>query len=159
MTLPDYLHHAYENFHRKMPFFGSGLEESLERIPEADLFRPVGHRTIAQLLEHMLVWRKDLINRLTGQPREKIELGSPEDWPNGTGKTKADYLKAFAQTKFEIQAAVAAFDYATLKDQLHPDYDYTNLHVLEGTFQHDIYHLGQVNLLAALLKATGRDIG
>jgi len=160
MTLPNYLHHAYDNFHRKMPFFGSGLEESLDRIPEADLFRPVGHRTIAQLLEHMLVWRRDLINRLTGQPREKIVVGSPEDWPSGEGKTKADYLAAFAQTKKALQAALAQFDYSTLHDQLHPDYDYTYVDVLEGGFQHDIYHLGQVNLLAALLKAeTGRDVG
>lgn len=152
MTLPAYLHHAYNNFHRRMPFFGSGLEESLERIPDADFHQPVGHRTIAQLLEHMLVWRYDFIKRLTGQPREKIEIGSQEDWPADTGKSKTDYLKAFADTKVEIQEALAGFDYSTLNDQLHPDYDYTQLNVLEGSFQHDIYHLGQINLIAAVLQ-------
>ena len=153
MLLSAYLHHAYDNFHRRMPFFGSGLEESLERVAEADLHRPVGHRTVAQLLDHMLVWRQDLINRLTGQPRTKIEIGSPEDWPTNTGRTKADYLADFARTKREIQHALADFDYNRLGEQLHPDYDYTQLNVLEGGFQHDIYHLGQLNLLVALLRA------
>ncbi|MEM8585037.1 MAG: hypothetical protein AAGF87_12240, partial [Bacteroidota bacterium] len=62
--MKDYFHHLYDLFHSKLPFYGSGLEESLERIPEADLHRSVGHRTIAQCLEHMLVWRKDLAKRL-----------------------------------------------------------------------------------------------
>lgn len=156
MLTRPYLHHLYANFHRRMPFFGSGLEESLERIPEADLHRPVGHRTIAQLLEHMLVWRRDLGQRLLGEPREKIEIGSPEDWPDGAGKTKADFLAEFVTTTDKIKRGLDAFDLDKQNEQLHPDYDYTYVNVLEGGIQHDIYHLGQINLIAALLKQEDR---
>lgn len=152
MTDTTYFHHAYNNFHRHQPFFGSGLEESLARIPETDLHRPVGHRTIGQLLEHMLAWRYDLVKRLHGQPREKIELNSPRDWPDPAGKTKADYRRAFTETKTRLQEGLAKFDPTKLNDQLHPDYDYTNVELLGGGVQHDIYHLGQINLIAALLR-------
>lgn len=149
----DYFHHLYDLVHRKMPFFGSGLEESLERIPEAHLHRKVGHRSIAALLEHMLVWRQDLGNRLNGLPRKKIELNSPDDWPPPSGKTKAEYIKAFAKAADLIREGLDKFDPAILHDKLHPDYDYTNIDLLEGGVHHDIYHLGQINLIAALLKA------
>lgn len=142
----------YETLHRHMPFFGSGIEESLERIPEEHLHRPVGHRTIAQLLTHMLVWREDLIKRLHELPREKIEINSPEDWPEPGDRTKAEYLQAFAETKVKLQDGLAKYDVSKINDLVHPDYDYTNVNVLEGGAQHDIYHLGQVNLLASIIR-------
>ena len=149
----DYFQHLYDLLHRRQPFFGSGLEESLERIPEDQLHVPVGHRTIAQLLEHMLAWRRDLGKRLLGEPREKIAMNSPQDWPTpDASKTKEDYLGELAATTEKIRRGLEAFDPARLTDRLHPDYDYTSVDLLEGGAHHDIYHLGQINLLAALLK-------
>lgn len=148
----DYFHHLYDLIHREMPFFGSGLEESLERIPEEHFHEHVGHRSIAELLEHMLAWRHDLGKRLNGIPREKIELNSPEDWPTPSGKTRDEYIKAFQEAAQLIREGLDKFDYSTLQDQLHPDYDYTNVDLLEGGVHHDIYHLGQINLIASILK-------
>lgn len=152
MLTPAYLHHVYANFHRRQPFFGSGLEESLERIPDADLHRAVGHRTIGQLLEHMLAWRRELAHRLLQEPHDRIQMNSAEDWPAPRGKTKADYLKEFAATRKRLETAFDQFDYSALNELLHQDYDYTNMELLEGGYQHDIYHLGQINLIAALLR-------
>jgi uncharacterized damage-inducible protein DinB len=148
----DYFHHLYDLVHRKMPFYGSGLEESLERIPEAQLHQKVGHQSIAQLLEHMLAWRHDLGKRLNDLPRNKIVLNSPDDWPAPSGKTKAEYIRAFQEAAKLIREGLDKFDPATLHDKLHPDYDYTNIDLLEGGVHHDIYHLGQINLIAAILK-------
>ena len=153
MVTTAYFQHCYANFDRTDPFFGSGLTQSLDRIPEADLHRPVGHRTIAQLLEHMLAWRYDLIKRLHDEPRERIELNSPRDWPDPADRTKAHYLGEFAATAARLKEGLAKFDETKLGDILHPDYEYTSVEMLEGGVQHDIYHLGQINLLAALLKA------
>ncbi|MEL7159462.1 MAG: DinB family protein [Bacteroidota bacterium] len=152
MLTSTYFHHLYDLLHRKMPFYGSGLEESLERIPEEHLHETVGHRTIAQLLEHMLVWRQDLAKRLLGEPREKIVLNTPQDWPAPSGKTKAEYLAEFVAITARIKQGIDAFDYAKLEETLHPDYDYTSVDLLEGSAHHDIYHLGQINLIAAMLK-------
>ena len=155
MVTKEYFQHCYSNFDRIDPFFGSGLTQSLDRIPEADLHRRVGHRTIAQSLEHMLAWRYDLIKRLHDEPREPIELNSPRDWPDPQGRTKASYLTEFAATAERLKEGLAKFDESTLGDILNPNYNYTNVEVLEGGVQHDIYHLGQINLLAALLKNEG----
>ncbi len=149
----QYALHQYDNLHRQQPFFGKGLEESLEDIPPGDFKRAVGHRTVAQLCMHMLAWRYDVIKRLTDAPRDKIELNSPQDWPATDGFDKAYFLSEFARTKTELQAALKGFDYGKTGEQLHQDYDYTWVDVLEGGAQHDIYHLGQINLIAAILKA------
>lgn len=149
----QYFQHLYNLLHRQQPFFGSGLEESLDRIPDEHLHQAVGHRSIAQLLEHMLAWRRDLGRRLLDEPREKIELDSPQDWPTpNPEKTKVDYLTELADTTAKIRRGLAAFDPDRLTDKLHPDYDYTSVDLLEGGAHHDIYHLGQINLIAAILK-------
>ncbi|MEO0731863.1 MAG: DinB family protein, partial [Bacteroidota bacterium] len=133
MSNAQYFHHLYNLLHREKPFYGSGLEESLERIPEEHLYKPVGHRTIAQLLEHMLVWRDDLARRLNGEERQKIEFNGPLDWPPAADckRTKAEYVAAFAAITTRIKAGIAGFDYAKIDDLLHPDYDYTHVDLLE----------------------------
>jgi uncharacterized damage-inducible protein DinB len=150
---PAYFQEQYHIMHGKLPMFGSGVEESLEPILEADYHRAVGHRTIAQLIGHVVAWRRNTALRLRRLPRLKIELNSPEDWPDYSGKTKAEMLAELAETKEQMLVAVAEFDYSTSEEKVHPDYYYLKRHILDGAIQHDIYHLGQINLLAALLEA------
>ncbi|PPK87228.1 DinB family protein [Neolewinella xylanilytica] len=150
----EYYQDQYRVLHGKMPMFGTGVEESLDPIPEADFHRPVGHRTIAQLIGHMVAWRKNSALRFQKLPRPKIELGSPEDWPDYSRKTKADMLAELAETKELLLDALAAVDYGTLEERIHPDYYYHNRHALDGAVQHDIYHLGQINLIASVLRNT-----
>jgi uncharacterized damage-inducible protein DinB len=149
---PAYFLEQYEIMHGKMPLLGSGVEESLEPIPEAYFHQAIGHRTIAQLIGHIVAWRRNTALRLRRLPRPKIELNSPEDWPDYSNKTKADMLAELAETKEQMKVAVAEFDYSTSEEKVHPDYYYLKRHMLDGAIQHDIYHLGQINLLAALLK-------
>ena len=153
MTSTHYFQTLYDTLHSQRPWYGSGLEESLAPIPEADLHEPVGHRTIAQLLAHMLAWRHDLIKRLHQLPRERIELNTERDWPDARQRSKADFLQEFAETKRLLQEGLVAFDPDTLHDKLHPDHPYTNVQLLEGGVLHDVYHLGQINLIAAILRA------
>lgn len=142
----------YHVLHRPMPMFGSGVEESLEPLEAADFHRPVGHRTIAQLIGHIVAWRRNTALRLRGLPRPRIELNSPEDWPDYSGKTKAEMLAELAETKEGMLLALQEFDYSKLEEQLHPDYYYHYRHAIDGAIQHDIYHLGQINLLKSLLN-------
>ncbi len=147
-----YYQEQYRVLHGVMPQFGSGVEESLERIPAEDFHRPVGHRTIAQLIGHLVAWRRNTALRIRGLPRPKIELNSHEDWPDYSGKTKEEMIAEMIETKDALVAALAEFDFSTLSEKLHPEYYYTNLHMLDGAVQHDIYHLGQINLLASILQ-------
>ncbi len=150
----EFYQDQYRVLHGKMPMFGTGVEESLDPIPEEDFHRPVGHRTIAQLIGHIVAWRRNSALRFQRLPRPRIELGSPEDWPDYSGKSKAELLAELAETRDLMLHAVAAFDYATLEEQIHPDYYYHYRHALDGAIQHDIYHLGQINLLASLLRSS-----
>ncbi len=147
----------YNVLHGKMPMFGSGIEESLEPIPEKDFHRPVGHRTIAQLIGHMVAWRKNSALRFQRLPRPKIELNSPEDWPDYSHKSKKEMLDELAETKALMLQSVEAFDYGTLEERIHPDYYYRNRHALDGAVQHDIYHLGQINLIASILRSSSQE--
>ena len=152
MITTAYFSKLYDTLHGDQPWYGSGLEESIARIPESDIHQPIDHRTIAQLLAHMLAWRYDLIKRLHHEPREKIELDTPQDWPDASNRTKVDFIQEFQQTKELLQQGLHDFDEELLNDKLHPDHEYTNVQLLEGGAHHDIYHLGQINLIAALLK-------
>lgn len=151
---PEFFQEQYEVLHRPLPMFGSGVAESLAPVPEADFHRAVGHRTIAQLIGHIVAWRRNTALRLRDEPRPKIELNSPEDWPDYSRKSKAEMVTELQETKAGMIAAFAAFDYNRINEKLHPDHYYTFRHVLDGAVQHDIYHLGQINLLAALLRNT-----
>ncbi len=144
----------YRVLHGKMPMFGTGVEESLEPIPEADFHRPVGHRTIAQLIGHMVVWRRNTALRLQRLPRPRIELGSPEDWPDYAHKTKAEMLDELDETRQLMLDVLDAFDFDTLEDKLQPDYYYHYRHAIDGAIQHDVYHLGQINLIASILHSS-----
>ena len=148
----EYFQEQYHVLHRKMPLFGSGVEESLEPLAEADFHRVLGHRSIAQLIGHIVAWRRNTALRLRALPRPKIELNSPEDWPDYAGKSKAEMLAELAETKDGMLLALSEFNYGKLEEKLHPDYYYTYRHAIDGAVQHDVYHLGQINLLAALLK-------
>jgi len=151
----EYFQEQYHVLHRKMPLFGSGVEESLEPLSEADFHRILGHRSIAQLIGHIVAWRRNTALRLRALPRPKIELNSPEDWPDYSGKLKAEMLAELAETKDGMLTALSEFNYDKLDEKLHPDYYYTYRHAIDGAVQHDIYHLGQINLLTALLKSNG----
>ena len=142
----------YHVLHRKMPLFGSGVEESLEPIAEADFHQLVGHRTIAQLIGHIVAWRRNTSLRFRDLLRPKIDINSPEDWPDYSAKTKAEMLAELAETKEAMLLGLAEFDYAKIDEKLHPGYYYTFRHALDGAVQHDIYHLGQINLIAAVLR-------
>lgn len=149
---PDNYKDQYEVLHGNMPMYGKGVQESLEPIPEEDFHRPVGHRTIAQLVAHMVAWRRNTALRLQKKPRPQIELGSPLDWPDYSGKSKAEMLAELAETKEDMLRALDAFDYGTLEDKVHPEHYYHYRHVIDGAIQHDVYHLGQINLIASVLR-------
>ena len=146
-----YYQEQYRVLHRGKPWFGTGMEESLEPLAEEDFHRPLGHRTIAQLIGHIVAWRKDVVLRLRDLPREKIELDSPRDWPDYSEKSKQEMLAELRETKDELIEALAAFDYSKLNEKVKPDYYYRYHHIIDGAVQHDVYHLGQINLLKSLL--------
>lgn len=148
----DFYQERYHVLHSKMPMFGSGLEEGLGPIAEAYFYQLVGHRTIAQLIGHIVAWRKNTSLRFRDLPRPKIDINSPEDWPDYWAKTKAEMLAELAETKEAMLLGLAEFDYTKIDEKLHLGYYYTFRHALDGAVQHGIYHLGQINLIAAVLR-------
>ena len=154
MTYPQAIANQLDILHQAKPWFGTGMEESLQPLSEELFHHQLNGRSVARLIGHIIAWRRNAYKRLAGLPYHKIELNTPADWPDYSEKTKIEMLAELVETKKQLQSVFHTFPVEKLDEKLHSDYYYTNRNLLEGIIQHDIYHLGQINLLIALLKDT-----
>ena len=101
------------------------------------------HEEVLQLLHHMIAWRKFVGDALNGK-LEKIELNTPEDWPEIIGEKK-EALELLQKSQDFLLSSIAEFN----SDAWHskkPEDKYSFLELCEGVIDHDLYHLGQIAL-------------
>ena len=145
--------------HYGLIWAGTSYNKKLSQLKENELFvRPLPSvHSIAEIIAHIISWRKDTILKLkTGQG--ELTDDQPENWRSN------DELKSIGWKKLREE------DNSTLSElfELLQDKDDTFLNelyydpefggnypysfVLEGMLHHDIYHLGQIGLVIKLLK-------
>lgn len=108
-------------------------------IPEA--------HTIAELVLHMAVWKDAARRRISG---EDYSPPCSADWRPLDRPLEAEWRAALAElvaTHDALRAAVASLDDAAL-ERVVPGQTTTVYATLHGVIQHDLYHAGQIALLA-----------
>lgn len=150
--LTNYLATQIQTVYAKQPWYGKGVLESLNKIPEERWHEPLGHRTIANLVGHVIAWRNFAIARLDGRTDFGIEMDTPSDWPDCSGLTKAALLQQLADTQTALLSTLASLEDADLEITVPSQYGYNRGELALGIIQHDVYHTGQINLLVSLLK-------
>lgn len=138
---------------------GSSYSKKLSAITENQVFiRPLpSFHSIAEILAHIISWRKDAIIKLkTG--KGELTDAHPEVWRSN------EELKAIGWEKIreednstleELLELLSEKDDSFLDDLYYdPEFagNYPYSFVLEGMLHHDIYHLGQIGLVIKLLK-------
>ncbi len=152
-----------ENFVRQLKelqdgslWFDQCLKDKLDSLSDAIAFaRP--HKavhSVAEHVSHMLAWRKECILRFTGSKTDL--MNAPNDWiPNqalqNIGWT-ALRNNLYDSTQAMIELIQGKED--SYLDTVFQDTDYTFKYLIEGIFEHDIYHLGQIGVTLKLLQAT-----
>ena len=133
-----------ENFSKKLTQVD---EEHAFIRPLPDLHSP------AELLSHLIVWRKINIKRLNGET-VILDVDDPANWrsndelrPGGWEALKSE----FYQSKQDVISLLKGRDDAylnTVSSHYGKDFKY----LLQGLVHHDLYHLGQLGISVKYLK-------
>ena len=138
-------------------WFGASLVDSLEKI-SVDFwdkkFKNQKH-SIAELVWHMIDWRQFVIEKLKDNVSYTIEMNSEADWRRNVlvydDKDKKNLLEALIQSQEDIVKLLDSKPDSWLQEFVLGK-DYKNEYMIQGLVQHDIYHLGQINLLKSLMN-------
>lgn len=133
------------------PWYGDSILNKVRDISSEQAFNrplPQAH-TIAELVAHMINWRKLLAKRLQGDDAFFVTQKTSFDWqlidPSPATAWKS-LLKALDDNQQQILAELEKADDAFLNRKVAKrKYSYRVL--VNGIIQHDIYHLGQIVLL------------
>lgn len=129
--------------------------KKLGQVGEADAFvRPMPDmHSVAELLAHLVVWRRINIRRMNGET-VKVDIDDPVNWQtnnelriNGWDALKRD----FARSRQEVIDLLAGKDdsyLATVSTHYGKDFKY----LLYGLIHHDVYHLGQLGITVKYLQ-------
>jgi len=129
--------------------------KKLEQVNEMNAFtRPLPDlHSPAELLSHLIVWRRINIKRLNGET-VRLQVDDPINWkaneelrPNGWEALK----KEFYQSKQEVIDMLSGKDDSylhTISTHYGKDFRY----LLQGLVHHDVYHLGQLGISIKYLK-------
>lgn len=140
------------------PWYGTNVISSLEQITAEISHTPFvsGKKSIAEMVRHIVAWRQLLIEQLKGNTSFRIELNTELDWPPVDGLSWEELLIELADSQQTLLELLADKEDTLLKERLNNGrYEYNFRFLIEGVIQHDIYHLGQINLLRALFQAQG----
>lgn len=135
------------------PWYGEPVMDILTRIDASTAIKQCDGRSIILYVRHMIAWRDYALRQLRGESDFRIELGSEADWPREASCTEEDWtlvINALKINQLELIAAVEAFDDARWSEPV-PGRKFSFEFMVNGVVQHDVYHLGQLRLLQAII--------
>jgi uncharacterized damage-inducible protein DinB len=153
VLIKKYVHQLQQAY-----YGGNWLDEDMEKKlrlinDENAFFKPDSYvHSVAEVVSHIVEWRKELLERFQFGRFPKLKIDSPNNWiPNDTLKRNGwAYLKAqLEETQGEIVALLEAKDDSFLELNWAGQEDYG--HLVTGLIEHDIYHLGQIGLIYKMI--------
>lgn len=135
-------------------WFDQCFKDKIDNLPvEYAFVRPIAQvHSVAEHISHMLEWRKECMRRFAGKRNEL--MNSPDDWKDNTALQALGWsnLKAaFYKSRDELIVLLKDRDESYLNTKF-LDAGYTFHYLIEGIIQHDLYHLGQLNITIKLLN-------
>jgi uncharacterized damage-inducible protein DinB len=128
---------------------GPAVMEALSGVsPQRASARPIanGH-TIWEIAEHVAVWEDVVRRRLLG---ETVDPTDAEDWPATPEPLAAEWKRTMARLQQHhdaLERVVQGLDPAAL-DAKPAGSSYSRYVLVHGAIQHDLYHAGQIAILA-----------
>lgn len=134
-----------ERTFEKGAWHGPAVKETLAGISEKQAFsRLPNTHSIIELVAHMTAWRKYILRKLNGDLTYK--LTDESNFPQAQSWNHA--VQELGETQDQLLAAFEALPPARLYDQVPwTEEPFTYYSILHGLIHHDLYHIGQINLL------------
>lgn len=152
MTVNEIIEELGEVFEGS-PWYGNSLSAYFQQIHPAMLNHSHldGH-SIGQILEHMIVWREFVLDKLDGK-LNTMEVGGDLDWAGRVYslEDKNALYSRLRSTQKQLLEKLRTKEDNLLTNAV-PDKAYTYGYLLKGLVQHDIYHIGQLFLLISGAK-------
>ncbi len=158
MTNLEQLIKEYDDFYNGSPWYGQNFLAIIGDITPAEALAVAGNgRSIAQLLCHMIKWRKSLSIRLLGNTTFRASEQDPDNWPPQNTLNEQVWSEAkseFAALQNTLLTELARRQDSFLDEPFMPGTGSASYrHLVIEVIQHDIYHLGQISLMKQLMRA------
>lgn len=129
---------------------GSSMSEILASVTaEQAAARPIaGAHSIWEIVLHSSVWQRTVRQRLQGRPI--AALPDDVDWPSADEPTEIAWQEALRELREEyelLRDEALGWDDENL-DERTEGQRYTVYEMLHGVVQHNLYHAGQIAVLA-----------
>ena len=134
-----------ERTFNKGAWHGPSVMETLETVSVKQAFnRLAGTHSIIELVAHMTAWRSYILKKLAGDHTftmtEELNFPAPQDW----GVT----VKELEEIQHQLVAAFRSFPARQLYEQVAwTEQPFTYYSIFHGIIHHDLYHIGQINLI------------
>lgn len=141
---------AYRSVTIKGAWYGPTIAELLVEVtPEMATAVPVPHmHTIADLLQHLLLWNERVRNTLEGCLLPKWE---PEkEWAE-TPIAWRELVERWSQSRDLLERRLRDFPEEDLSKQV-PGRSYPYETMLKGIVQHTVWHGGQIAMVRSLVR-------
>ncbi|MEW7277201.1 DinB family protein [Aquimarina sp. 2201CG1-2-11] len=139
------------------PWYGISLCDALHQIPlEFWDRKPEGAaHSVTEYVWHLIDWKKFVIEKVKENKEYTIIMNSSQDWREHVSvNTKDDFNEILGELR-RVQQSLCELIVSKEESWFEKrtvGRDYINQYMLEGILQHDIYHLGQLNLIYSQLK-------
>lgn len=157
MKIENYCSTINEVFNGE-PWFGNSLVGSLQNIPLKNWnIKPKNtSNSIASIVCHVIEWKYFVIEKLKENASFDIELNTKEDWRENVVVSSEE-----ERDKIVLELKVSQEELIKLVKEKKEIWlskktagkEYTNDFMLHGVLQHDVYHLGQINLINSQLNS------
>ncbi|RYG04887.1 MAG: DinB family protein [Chitinophagaceae bacterium] len=130
------------------------FEKKLKLLNEETAFiRPGGYiHSVAEVVSHIVEWRKDLIERFRSGNRNTLKMDSPLNWRDNESLRLdgwAMLMESLSKSQIELVKLLEQKDDDFLNRKWRDDDTYDWL--IAGLIQHDAYHLGQIGLIYKMM--------
>jgi hypothetical protein len=141
------------NTYNGAAWHGSSILEILGKISSKQAFGMSSHiHRICELVQHIIAWRVFAVKKIEGD--QYYELSQTDNWKTFSRQDDEAWEEILADLEKSHQQLVNAlkfFSDSKLSDEVAgKSYDYYTL--IHGVIHHDLYHLGEIALLANELK-------
>ena len=150
MNKCDEIAEAYRAVTIKGAWYGPTVAELLERItPEAAIEAAVpGAHTIAELLQHLLLWNERIRKTDERHPMPKWE--AEKEWAE-PAIPWGELVEGWKQSRDLLEQRMRNFPVGDLGKQT-PGRDYPYEFMWNGIVQHTIWHSGQIAMVLSMLR-------
>lgn len=133
------LKHTYE----KNAWHGPAVMETLAGIDAKDAQKKAGDsHSIIELVAHMTAWRNYVTEKLKGNAG--FELSDEQNFPKADNWNET--IAQLAQSQENLIQALEATPDERLSERV-PGREFKFYTMLQGIIHHDLYHLGQIQLI------------